>query len=72
MKDHFVSIWYIIGIILTIYGVLITGSGIYQYIVPPATPTVLAQLHAGIWWGALILGLGIFYTLKFRPAKSNN
>jgi hypothetical protein len=35
--------------------------------VPPTAPTVLANLHAGIWWGAIILALGLFYTLRFRP-----
>ena len=27
----------------------------------------LAYLHAGIWWGALLLLLGLIYTIKFAP-----
>ena len=69
MKEHSVSIWFVIGLLLTIYGVLITGAGIYQYFVPPETETVLANLHAGIWWGSFILALGVFYTVRFRPAR---
>jgi len=67
MHGKGLSIWFLIGLQLTIYGVLVTGSGIYDAINPPAQPTVLADLHAGIWWGVIMLVLGIFYTIKFRP-----
>lgn len=67
MKDgsHF-SIWLFIGVLLVIYGVLILGAGIYQWIVPPQNPVVLAQLHVGIWWGLLTLLVGAGYVYKFR------
>jgi hypothetical protein len=62
-----ISIWFFIGVLLVAYGLLTCGAGIYEYAVPPAAPTVLAELHAGIWWGALILLLGAFYSWHFRP-----
>jgi hypothetical protein len=61
------SIWFFIGVLLTAYGVLILGSGLWELVSPPAHPKVLAELHAGIWWGALLLAMGVFYSLKFRP-----
>jgi hypothetical protein len=64
-----VSIWAFIGALLLVYGVLILGAGLYQLAVPPAHPVVLANLHAGIWWGALLIALGAFYTLRFKPKK---
>jgi hypothetical protein len=67
MKEHSVSIWFLIGLQLAIYGVLITGAGLYQYLNPPTHPLVLAELHSGIWWGALMGVLGVFYIVKFRP-----
>lgn len=67
MKENHVSIWFIIGVQLAIYGVLITGSGIYDLVSPPPQLTVLANLHPAIWWGAIMLALGLFYTVKFRP-----
>lgn len=67
MKEHSLSIWFLIGLQLTIYGALITGAGIYQYFNPPAHPLVLAELHSGIWWGALMGVMGVFYLVKFRP-----
>ena len=62
-----VSIWFFVGVLLVIYGLLILGAGVYQYINPPAQPLVLAEYHAGIWWGILLLVLGAFYSVKFRP-----
>jgi len=63
------SIWFFIGILLLAYGILILGSGIYELSYPPEHPKVLAELHAGIWWGALLTILGLAYTLKFKPGR---
>jgi hypothetical protein len=49
--------------------VLILGAGIYDLWNPAAHPVVLARLHAGIWWGALLIGLGVIYSLRFKPGK---
>ena len=64
-----ISIWFFIGIVLVVYGTLIFGAGIYGLIVPPAKPVVLNELHAGVWWGALLFAAGVAYVLKFRPKK---
>lgn len=66
----FISIWFFIGVLLTAYGILITGSGIYNYFYPPEHQVVLANLHAAIWWGAVLLAIGLVYTIKFYPKKS--
>jgi hypothetical protein len=66
-----ISIWFFIGLLLLIYGVLILGSGLYEYFNPPAVQTVvLWELHAAIWWGALLLALGAIYIVKFRPGRN--
>ena len=71
MKESHVSIWFLIGLQLAIFGVLISGAGIYGYLVPPPPEqqTILGNLHPAIWWGAIMLVLGIFYSIKFRPGK---
>jgi hypothetical protein len=66
---HFISIWFFIGVLLAFYGLLIIGSGIWDLAHPQKHPVVLAQLHAPIWWGALLLALGGFYAVHFRPGK---
>jgi hypothetical protein len=65
------SIWFFIGLLLLAYGILILGAGIYEYISPPEHPLVLAELHAGIWWGGLLIVMGLLYTVKFRPGRNN-
>jgi FtsH-binding integral membrane protein len=72
MKEHHVSIWFLIGLQLSIYGVLIVGSGIYVFFNPPEQTTILENLHPAIWWGAIMLVLGLFYTLKYRPRNENS
>jgi hypothetical protein len=64
-----ISIWFFIGVSLLFNGVLILAAGIYQYLQPPDTPTVLFNLHAGIWWGAILTLLGAIYCLLYRPSR---
>ena len=75
-KKHFIPIWFFIGILLGVYGVMILGSGIYELISPPVAEAqgeiarnVMGNLHAAIWWGALLLALGAVYAGKFWPDK---
>jgi hypothetical protein len=65
-----ISIWFFIGISLLVNGVLICGAGIYQYYNPPAAPLVLANYHAGIWWGAVLTVLGAVYSFVYLPGRT--
>ena len=69
MNSKEISIWFFIGVLLTIYGVMILGYGIWEMITGNVANVVLANLHAPVWWGALMLVLGLFYSLKFRPDR---
>jgi len=68
MHSHkgMISIWFFIGVLLLAYGVLILGASIYGVMVPPEHPVVLDNLHAGVYWGILLILQGGFYTLRFR------
>jgi hypothetical protein len=66
-----ISIWFFIGIALAVNGALILIAGLYQLINPPAHPNiVLYFLHANVWWGALLLVIGLIYCLRFSPKRS--
>lgn len=67
MTNTRVSIWFLIGVLLSVYGVLITGAGVYGLAHPPAVK--LAGLHAGLWWGLLLVAIGAVYTYAFLPAR---
>ena len=64
-----ISIWYFIGLLILVYGILILGAGVGEVFSPPANPLVLAELHAGVWWGALLTVLGGLYAYLFRPGR---
>ena len=70
-RPGMLSIWFFIGLLLLAYGILILGAGIYEYMSPPEHPLILAELHAGIWWGVLLIVMGLLYTVKFRPGRNN-
>lgn len=63
------SIWFFIGVSLAVNGVIICGTGIYELMHPPEHQVVLYNLHANVWWGAIMLILGLFFSLRFSPAK---
>ncbi len=68
MKEKQISIWFLIGLQLVIYAVLIGGASIYDWIVPQAqTNVVLSDLHAGVWLSIIMLVLGIVYVRRFWP-----
>ena len=70
--EHAVSVWFFIGLLLTAYGVLIVGAGIYHLFVPPQIQVVLGHLHAELWWGAVLLVMGLFYVYHFFPKRRRN
>jgi FtsH-binding integral membrane protein len=63
------SIWFFIGVSLLVNGAVILGTGIYELVSPPEHQVVLYELHANVWWGALLLALGLFFSLRFSPAR---
>ena len=63
------SIWFFIGISLAVNGAVICATGIYELVSPPANQVVLYNLHANVWWGALLLILGLFFSVRFSPAR---
>jgi hypothetical protein len=73
MRDHgSVSIWFFIGISLLVNGVLITAAGIWEVLHPPENPVVLFHLHANVWWGAILLVIGVVYCLQFSPGRKKS
>jgi hypothetical protein len=67
-----VSIWFFIGISLAVNGALILAAGIYQLVNPPVNPgVVLFNLHANVWWGAVLLIVGAVYCFKFAPQRQS-
>jgi hypothetical protein len=71
MSGRVISIWFFIGLSLLVNGILILGAGIWEVFNPPANPVVLFQLHASVWWGAILSIFGLIYCVKFAPGRAS-
>jgi len=63
-----IPVWFFVGVILLIYGVIILVTGIYETSHPP--DTVLSNLHPALWWGVLLTIVGAVYVYVYMPKKS--
>jgi hypothetical protein len=69
---NFISIWFIIGCLLLLFGSIIFTANIVDYLAPwSGTVTVLHELRAGIWWGMLLIVIGAVYVIAFNPKKTS-
>jgi hypothetical protein len=72
-KHHMIPVWFFVGVILLIYGLIILGTGIYEFSGPPLE--ALAKMpaairHPALWWGALLTIIGGVYVYLYMPKKS--
>ena len=65
-----IQVWFYIGAVLALYGIMLTAAGVYQWIHPPAT--VLAGYHATFWAGVTLLIVGGAYTLAYWPRRGKS
>jgi hypothetical protein len=61
-ETKMLSIWYFVGVLLTLLGVIITGMGVY-YIINPETATAMAHLNPSLWWGLVMLFSGLLFLI---------
>jgi hypothetical protein len=54
-------IWFFVGILLTVMGVVITISGVSGLISPPEHAKILGELHADFWWGLVMTFSGVLF-----------
>jgi protein-S-isoprenylcysteine O-methyltransferase Ste14 len=59
---NMLSIWYFVGLMLTVLGVIVTLTGVY-YIFSPQHETKLAELNPSLWWGCVILVAGLIFLI---------
>ena len=62
-------IWYFVGLILLITGVIIVGCGIYGLFNPPEVKKILSDLHPELWWGGLMIIVGSIYVWRNKNVK---
>ena len=69
-----IPIWFFVGGLLLVYGVIITTVGVCHL-----TPwrfvnreLALQWIHADLWWGIVLIALGGFYTWHYFPSRKKN
>ncbi len=61
-EKKMISIWFFVGLMLVINGLIIAAMGIY-YIFYPETNTAMAHLNPSLWWGGVILIAGALFLI---------
>jgi hypothetical protein len=62
-------IWYFVGLILAIMGGIIEIKGILLLIYPSEEKKVLYYLHPDIWWGGIMIIMGLIFIIRNRKIK---
>lgn len=69
-EQKMLSIWFFVGAMLTLLGAIITLTGVY-YIFNPQNATILHDLNPGLWWGAIMVVVGLaFLLLSIKKHRS--
>jgi len=66
-RQHMLPVWFFIGMLLTVYGVIVFITSLVDWSEP--TAALLSQYHPGLWGGILLLVIGGVYTFHFWPRR---
>lgn len=71
-EEHGLSIWFFVGLMLTIYGIIILIANIPAFISAESPHIVLEELHAGLWWSILLILLGALFLFLHWPGRHSS
>ena len=64
-----ISIWFFVGGLLAAYGALILIAGLSNPTAANGREVMMQGLHLQIWWGIVLLVMGLGYLVRFRPGR---
>ncbi len=62
-----ITIWFLSGLIIFVYGLAVTGMGIYNFSNPPQV--ACAELHLDFYWGLVLIVTGAIFLYAQRPGR---
>jgi uncharacterized BrkB/YihY/UPF0761 family membrane protein len=62
-------IWYLVGWMLTVVGLLIVIAGIISLFTTLPSTSIVKRTHPDLWWGGFITLVGLFYIWKHSGVK---
>ena len=70
-EQKMLSIWFFVGLMLAVVGLIITATGI-NYVFHPQEQTVLHELNPSLWWGILMSLAGLAFLIPaWKQHRSN-
>lgn len=66
-----ISIWFWVGIVMVVYGILVSSTGIY-YIFSPPENYGAKWTNPNLWWGTVMLLTGLLFMYLGRTKKGSN
>lgn len=61
-------IWFFVGIMLSVVGLIVLLTGVYYVLFPGNNATVLSELHPSLWWGGIMVVSGLIFLITNRNA----
>lgn len=66
-----ISVWFWVGCMMIVYGLLVTGAGVYYLFSPPLNYAA-RWTNPNLWWGIIMLIVGAIFLYLGRIKKSSN
>lgn len=64
-RKHMLPVWFFIGVLIAIYGVIIFFTALSEWSHPPEV--MFSQYRPSFWAGIVLMLIGGFYVARFRP-----
>ena len=68
-KTEMKPIWDFVGLMLASMGLVVLIAGVANYLSPPVRQTIFSNLHPELWWGILMILVGLLF--YFFNRRSN-
>ncbi|MCX7945125.1 MAG: hypothetical protein N2746_11520 [Deltaproteobacteria bacterium] len=66
-----IPVWFWVGLMMVVYGILIVGIGVY-YLVSPPQGYAAKWTNPNLWWGLIMLVVGGVFMFLGRNKKESN
>lgn len=63
-----ISVWFWVGLMLLVYGLLVSGAGVYYLFNPPINYQA-KWTNPNLWWGGIMLAVGLLFLFLGRNRK---
>ncbi len=70
-SKQMISVWFWVGLMLLVYGILVCGAGVY-YLSSPPENYAAKWTNPNLWWGLIMLITGVVFLFLGRKKRESN